>query len=439
MRDVVEVPVWLALLRWAMLAATMLAMVLYPLLPAQNRKKHAETIGKLADRVEGIRNSLALLLSRAARLLRDAFGHLYGGPQRMVFVSTCLTLLYIMMVGLLNWNWIVETRIFYDEKLSLDRSVEPELRYAPEDVKRAKEFIIVGIKDTAQREWRWNDDLSKEIRQSFDERHSRWFAKLKGHDHAREIAFLTLLHGYSWDEGPRWSSILGLVIFNVLLDLLVVVAVRTSLERLAKVGTVVEAALCCAAIVGITVLAYAIFLIPTSYLFEGYGASYWLLLLGLPVAAMFILATAFGFSAFVMRFLSLVFNVSSRFKSDDNSFFSVAILAVISWIFFVPLIREVLSLGPPPLDYPTGSGAIPYGLASCCVAPGLLTLTCLTLAFLIRIGGGAVAAPLVGYFRFVLETPTLVGFTMLALPSAIVELFYQAFEFLKGHPELFSR
>jgi hypothetical protein len=81
------------------------------------------------------------------------------------------------------------------------------------------------------------------------------------------------------------------------------------------------------------------------------------------------------------------------------------------------------------------------------LAPGLFALSSLTLAFLIRIGGSVVTAPLVGYLRFVLETPRIVGISMLmpsraripcvTLPVGVIEVCYQAFEFLERHPGLF--
>jgi hypothetical protein len=50
-----------------------------------------------------------------------------------------------------------------------------------------------------------------------------------------------------------------------------------------------------------------------------------------------------------------------------------------------------------------------------------------------------VIPPIVGYFRFVADTPRIVGITLLVLPSGIVEVMYQAFEFWKGHPDFFNQ
>jgi hypothetical protein len=206
MSEPTGVPAWLALVRMALQAATVLAIFLYPLLPADERQKHAKAVEKLEDRLDRIRISLPLLLQGTARFLQDAFGRLYGGPVRVIFASTSLTLIYVLFVGLLNWNWIVGTSAYSTEKLALDQSVDPRLKYTEADINRANEYIIIGPKESARSEPRWKGGISDEIRKSFKEQHSRWFANLKKMDHAREIAFLTIFLGYSWDSGPLWSS-----------------------------------------------------------------------------------------------------------------------------------------------------------------------------------------------------------------------------------------
>jgi len=222
------VPIWLDLLRLAVLAGSLLMAILYYKFPDEERQKRAAEF--IANRLVVARSSLSVLLRGAAWLLQDALGHLYGRAARIIVVSTCLTLVYISLVVALNWNWIVFVRTFSEEKLQIDQSVDPTLRYLPDDIKRAKEYRIGCGPGACARMWMSDDYLSRDIRESFDEATARWFAKLKGQPHARDIAFLTLFQGYSWDHGLRLSSISGLLIFNIIFYFFGMVVVRAKLE-----------------------------------------------------------------------------------------------------------------------------------------------------------------------------------------------------------------
>jgi hypothetical protein len=423
-----EIPVGLTLAKMALLATTILAMLLYPLLPVAQREGHAEIIEKIDGRLITIRTSLRLLLSGTAKFLQSGFGRLYGGPVRMIFTSALLTFVYILLAVLFNWNWVVGTRAFSIEKLALDRSVDPQLKYSPDAIKKAQEFYIVGIKEMAHAEPRFRDSISEEIRESFDLRYSRWFDGLKKQDHAQEIAFLTIFQGYSWDPGPRGVAIFTLFALNVVLDLLVVVSVRATLSKLAVAETIRSTIFFCVVIFGITLIVYIIFLLPTLYFFEGYDASYALLLLALPLSLVLVLLTAFNFLLIILACIKAVSGRNFSIWNDDVSVFSTLVFGVLSCWFLAYVLREIGSLGLPPVEYKVGGNLLPYALASCAVAPGLLTLCCLALAFIIRVAGSMVTAPIVGYLGFVADAPRIVGVTLLALPYAVVDLLCQAYE-----------
>ena len=342
--------------------------------------------------------------------MKEGLTRLYGKSLRMVIVSVSVTFVYIALVALLNWSWIASISNFAEEKLVLDQSVDPWVKYPRAEIEKAKENVLVGRGEFAYTEPRWKEGYGTKYGQASMTAIASGFEQLNSHQHRREIAFLTLLRGYSWEPGPLWGSMLSLLLFNVMFDLIVVVSVMAGLSRLAEAAGAWATVLYSLAIVGITAVAYTAFLVPTSYLFEGYDASYWLLLLGLPFAALLVAASITGIVQLLIRVVAL------DFSNDDAPTLTIVMFVLLSWLIVVPIVREVAHLGWPRFEYPTGAAAIPYALASCSVAPGLLTIVFLALAFGIRIAGGLITAPLIGYLGFVLDTPRMVGFSMLVLP-----------------------
>jgi len=183
-------------------------------------------------------------------------------------------------------------------------------------------------------------------------------------------------------------------------------------------------------IIVVTVLLYIVYLIPTLYLCEGHGDSYWLLLFSLPFSTIFVVATPFMLVAMLVG----IFHGVESIIQDGNisiillSLFGGFFIIIVFFFFCVPVFQKVSSLGPPPLGYPLG-GAIPYALAFCCVAPGLVAITGLTLALMVRIAGGVVTVPLLGFCRFVYKSPVRAGY-LVSIPPIVVELICQTLEFL---------
>ena len=286
---------------------------------------------------------------------------------------------------------------------------------------------MVGLKESQDFVYDHHDDEAVAIRQAFKLRESRWFSALQQRQDAEELAFLTLLQGFSWNPGPRWFLIAGLLGFNVVFDLVVVVIVRDLLGMLSSAQNICKCAVVWISIAGITVISYTVFLIPSAYFVRGYGASFFLLLIALPLTASLAISCSIRG---IMALWELVVN-----RSWPEHLFLILFWGVVAWAFFTETIKEISALGMPVIGYPTGKGVLPYVLASCAVAPGLLSLAATAAAAGARVIGPVVIVPLEWYLKSVIETSSMVGITLLTVPSLVVELAYRVCEWIvKYHP-----
>lgn len=275
------------------------------------------------------------------------------------------------------------------------------------------------------------DHFEKEatdIRDAIDKEEERWFEALKLQNDQQEIAVLTLATGFSWDPGPRWFVILSLIVFNIVFDLLVLIGVRNALKALSAATDAIVLAGSFLLIVAITATAYASFLIASVYFLHGYGASYWLLLIGFPLSVLGVLALLFGL---LWWLVDLWEPLMERDGTDKVlQFLALIICSVVLLTFLAAMRDKIMLLGWPALEYPAGKHAIPYALASCAVAPGVLTLVALAIATLAKFGGPIIITPLELYLKSVLAAPSLLGVTLLALPSVIVEVVYRLYDWM---------
>jgi hypothetical protein len=359
----------------------------------------------------------------------------------MVAVSSGLTLLYITIVVLVNLSWILSLNNYAQVKQEIDQSVDLSGAYTRDQIDKAKLTRLFPIDTGGPGQTAYliipvyTDEISKAIRYEEATREQRWFDALQQYRNIEEIAVLTLLTGYTWDTGPRWIAIVGLLGFNIIFDLLVLISIRYTLSMLAAAETPFIHFTSIALIVAITMGAYSSFLVPSIYFMGGFANSYWYIFFVLP----------FGFLvsiACIVALSLLIYRMIAKPDEDPEGFWVfylylsvlVVVLLVIVATWSINALNELLIIGLPAFRFPVGKEAIPYALASCASVPGLLTILVLCMAMVARLTGTATITALEWYLRSVLLTPEAVGIGLLVLPSLLVAGVYKLWEyFIKYH------
>lgn len=433
------VPEWLFILRLSLGSLTLLVTILYPVLTTpENRDRHVALLKQFMGELRDVRVANVRVLQHIADFVVHAFERLYGRSVRMILVSSILSILYILVAGMVNATWLASLPSKTNEKREFDQSVDTTRRYSRTQIERAHEIRgrRVGPDDILH-EYIHHDPEALAIRRAVGENEENWFRALQQRPDAEEIAFLTLLYGFSWDPGPRWFAIAGLLAFNVIFDLLVLVVVRYLLGWLSAASNMRSCMRAYASIVGVTIIFYTISLILSAYFVRGYLSVFSLLLFVLPLIALYPIACLIGI---VMNLWELV--VNGGWTRESESFLAVflrVLFVAFIWIGFIVAIQEMLPI--PEWDisvigYPKGKGTLPYVLASCAVAPGLLSVASMVAAAGARVIGPIVIVPIEWYLKSVIETASrMIGIGLLVIPTLVIELAYRVCEWIVKYPD----
>jgi hypothetical protein len=217
-----NVPEWLAIVRIAFWALTIIMAFGYPMFKQEDRDSHKVAIDEFIKKIERGEIGLFVIIQSASKFSSYIFDKIYGYGSKMAITSFLLTTIYILVAVSVSYSWVSGLGNYSAVKAQLDMNVDPSYIYSSEQISRAKEGRVVGFKDTAYWKYTYYDNEAAAIREAFDNREQRWFEALKGRPDAEELSILTLWNGFEWEPGPRWFLITTTVLFTALFDFLCV-------------------------------------------------------------------------------------------------------------------------------------------------------------------------------------------------------------------------
>lgn len=378
-----------------------------------------------ADNVNGFILSLRERLDRSALKSLSWSGQQVATGLRAVYGNECglwwlwstvfglVWALFVATILILNWGRIFSHE-FLDTKDQLEVSVDPWLaRVDDSDRREAMARFRASPGSPNLPMWVNEGDEYAKIREHVFEFDKKLSQAISEHPQRQRLSLAVLFYGTHVNRGPSITSILGALVFNILIDALSVASVFAALAFLPARPSVRQVLLCTLMIVVVSAVAFVVARAGYSISFNGMP-HFWkaLLVFG-------------GLSALLIYW---------GFSMDEGlaAFFGILVIIAVAlgagWGYFGLGTRVAFNWGTD--ESPLLVRVLPTVLAASAVFPAILCATLLTTWALLSFASEPVRHVIIGAFDWLVKysrTTPIAAVVLIA--SSLLQLFI---EFVKA-------
>lgn len=254
------------------------------------------------------------ILEPAVTLIRACFVFVYGDTARRRF-CTSLFIGFAVSVLVTTYLWSSYKRVppaTRPTKAAIERSVDeflfdsktnPACKELWKKAFEKEERVLNPKTGSTHHVPKYDDQTSRQIRDSYEMFHQRLGATFASHSEHHDLSLLWVFEGSYLQPGLQIDAVLGLFLYNVLLDYSLATIVYYGLEILAKRRSIGRLVACFILMAGSSVCGFLISISSYLMLFSGKPGVFFDISVRLPVMALVVSVAGLFFLAMLVLWI----------------------------------------------------------------------------------------------------------------------------------------